>query len=137
VVLECRSLPATERFYRDFLGLDVEPRGAGYFFSRGNGGVRVIVVERGEEVLDQTVMNHHGVTLWCDTAQIDAIHRAANEASAAFGIKKLMPVARQHGSYSFYLQDLDTNWWEIEVWENHVDPWTRAGGTWIEGRPQR
>ena len=24
------------------------------------------------------------------------------------------------------MQDLDTNWWEIEVWEGHVDPWTRS-----------
>jgi hypothetical protein len=37
-----------------------------------------------------------------------------------------MPATHQHGSYSFYMQDLDTNWWEIEVWEGHVDPWTRV-----------
>jgi hypothetical protein len=24
------------------------------------------------------------------------------------------------------MQDQDTNWWELEVWDGHVDPWTQT-----------
>ncbi len=125
VTLECRDLAASLRFYRDFLGLDVEPRGR-YFFTRGNGGVNAIVVERGDAVLEQTVMNHHGITIWTEGAKIDELHAAAEARKDEFGIRKINRAVNQHGSYSFYLQDADTNWWEIEVWDGHVDPWTRA-----------
>lgn len=128
VALECKNLAATARFYREYLGVDVEPGGPGYFFSRGNGGVHVVVVERGDELMEQTVMNHHGVTLWCDEAGIDALHAATKAVASEFGIKKVMPATHQHGSYSFYMQDQDTNWWEIEMWSDHIDPWARAGG---------
>jgi hypothetical protein len=32
----------------------------------------------------------------------------------------------QHGSYSFYLQDPDTNWWELEVWHDAIRPVARG-----------
>jgi len=125
VVLECRNLSATERFYRNFLGFGVDPHGPGYFLCRGNGGVHMIVVERADALLEQPIINHHGVTLWCEESKIDEIYRVATQVAPEFGIKKILPPTHQHGSYSFYLQDQDTNWWEIEVWEGLVDPWTR------------
>jgi catechol 2,3-dioxygenase-like lactoylglutathione lyase family enzyme len=126
VTLECRDLQQSVAFYRDFLGIDVEPRGPRYFFTRGNGGVNAIVIERGDALLEQTVMNHHGITVWTEPERIDALHAAAETGRARFGIRQIKHVTHQHGSYSFYMQDADTNWWEIEVWEGHVDPWTRA-----------
>ncbi len=126
VTLECKNLEASLRFYREFLGIDAERRGPGYFWSRGNGGVNVIVVEVGARVMEQTVLNHHGITLWTDEAMIDKIHAAAEEGKTEFGIRKVMPPTHQHGSYSFYMQDLDTNWWEIEVWEGLVHPWEQV-----------
>jgi hypothetical protein len=32
----------------------------------------------------------------------------------------------QHGSYSFYLQDADTNWWELEIWHDATSPVDRG-----------
>jgi catechol 2,3-dioxygenase-like lactoylglutathione lyase family enzyme len=125
VTLECRELPATMRFYREFLGIDVEPRAPHYFFTRGNGGVCAIVVERGDAVLHQTMGNHHGITVWTDRAKIDELRAAAEAHRADYGILRIGRALDQHGSYSFYMQDQDTNWWEIEVWHGHVDPWTR------------
>jgi len=126
VTLECHDLQESLRFYGEFLGVDVEQRGPQYFFTRGNGGVRAIVVERGDALAEQTVMNHHGITVWDDTAKIDTLHAAAQSARDQFGIRAIKRALDQHGSYSFYLQDRDTNWWEIEVWDGHLDPWTRA-----------
>ena len=126
VMLECRKLDATVRFYREFLGLDAERRGPHYFVSRGNGGVNVIVVEVGDQLLEQTVMNHHGITLWTDQGVIDKLHAAAEQEQEPFRIRKVMKATHQHGSYSFYMEDLDSNWWEIEVWEDLMNPWDRA-----------
>jgi catechol 2,3-dioxygenase-like lactoylglutathione lyase family enzyme len=126
VTLECYDLVATERFYREFLGIDVERGGPGYLLSRGNGGVNLIVVEVGDKLTPQTVMNHHGITLWTDDDHINRLRALATEQTERYGIKKIMPAVNQHGSYSFYMQDLDTNWWEIEVWEGLVNPWDRV-----------
>jgi catechol 2,3-dioxygenase-like lactoylglutathione lyase family enzyme len=126
VMLECRKLDDTMRFYREFLGVDAERRGPHYFVSGGNGGVNVIVVEVGDKLLEQTVMNHHGITLWTEQAVIDTLHAAAEEQKERFGIRKVMKATHQHGSYSFYMEDLDSNWWEIEVWEDLMNPWDRA-----------
>ncbi len=126
VTLECHDLERSLRFYRDFLGIDVERRAPHYFFTRGNGGVNTIIVERGDAVVEQSLQNHHGITLWSDPAAIDDLRAAAVSQQDAFGIQRIKRAINQHGSYSFYMQDQDTNWWEIEVWDGHVDPWTRA-----------
>jgi catechol 2,3-dioxygenase-like lactoylglutathione lyase family enzyme len=126
VMLECRDVEKTMRFYREFLGLGAERKGSRLFLSRGNGGVNAIVVEVGDQLVEQGVLNHHGVTLWTDYAAIDKLHQAAEENKARFGIGKIMGVTHQHGSYSFYMQDPDSNWWEIEVWEDLLNPWDRA-----------
>jgi catechol 2,3-dioxygenase-like lactoylglutathione lyase family enzyme len=126
VTLECRNVEDSMRFYHEFLGLDVERRDPHFFFTRGNGGVNMIVVERADELVEQTVLNHHGITLWTDESKIDELHAAAEAHKEEFGIKKIMIATHQHGSYSFYMQDRDTNWWEIEVWDGHVDPWTQT-----------
>jgi len=126
VTLECRDLQRSMQFYREFLGIDAEQRAPHYFFTRGNGGVRAIVVERGDALVEQTLQNHHGITVWMDAAKIDALRAAAQARQDEFGIQRIKKAITQHGSYSFYMQDQDTNWWEIEVWDGHVDPWTRA-----------
>jgi catechol 2,3-dioxygenase-like lactoylglutathione lyase family enzyme len=126
VTLECRDLQRSMQFYRELLGIDVEQRAPHYFFTRGNGGVRAIVVERGDALVEQTLQNHHGITVWMDAAKIDALRAAAQARQDEFGIRRIKKAINQHGSYSFYMQDQDTNWWEIEVWDGHVDPWTRA-----------
>ena len=126
VTLECRDLQRSMQFYREFLGIDAEQRAPHYFFTRGNGGVRAIVVERGDALVEQTLQNHHGITVWMDAAKIDALRAAAQARQDEFGIQRIKKAINQHGSYSFYMQDQDTNWWEIEVWDGHVDPWTRA-----------
>src|SRR5216684_3143188 len=39
VTLECRDLSQSLRFYRDFLGIDVEQAAPRFFLTRGNGGL--------------------------------------------------------------------------------------------------
>jgi catechol 2,3-dioxygenase-like lactoylglutathione lyase family enzyme len=134
VTLECRDLARTMRFFRDFLGVDAEQAGPTWFHSRGNGGVKVLGVQVGDRLMEQSLMNHHGITLQTKPEQIDALNARAKETAPEFGIRKVMGATSQHGSYSFYLQDEDTNWWEIEILEGGLNPWqqTLRDGEWTE-----
>jgi catechol 2,3-dioxygenase-like lactoylglutathione lyase family enzyme len=127
VVLESRALPASMRFYRDFLGLDVaQPAPHHCLVSDREGWVRVIAVEVGDRLVPQKVANHHGITLSGGVDAIDAVHARATAGAAEFGLKKVFSATHQHGSYSFYLQDLDTNWWELEIWHDGIRPVDRG-----------
>jgi catechol 2,3-dioxygenase-like lactoylglutathione lyase family enzyme len=126
VTLESADLDATEAFYRDFLGLVVERRG-GALHSPGAGGVNLIVVPAEDAVLPQPVLNHHGLTLEeGDRAGVDFIHAALHEHGERYGVRKIQKITEQHGSYAFYFQDADTNWWEIETLLAGLNPWQRV-----------
>ena len=124
VTLETANLIRTAAFYRDVIGLNVELRdGAIYSFEPG--GVSVITIPAQGALTPQPVLNHHGITL----EQRDDVDRAfalVTEHQAAWGIMKVQQITDQHGSYQFYFQDVDTNWWEIEVLEASLNPWQRV-----------
>ena len=57
-------------------------------------------------------MAHNGIDLASEEAVRDA-HDLLQQVKDEYGIKRLTKPVRQHGTFSFYLQDLDGNWWEI------------------------
>ncbi|HEY7065257.1 MAG TPA: VOC family protein [Chloroflexota bacterium] len=126
VMLECRRLEPTMRFLGDYLGLEVRRGGPTCAYAGGYGGVNVIAVEVGDRLSPQRRSNHHGVMLAAGEATIDALHAATGAVKEQFGIQRLQKPVYAHGSYSFYLEDQDTNWWEVEIWEDGVSPWDRA-----------
>ncbi len=142
VTLECRRLAPTVSFYRDYLGLEIRRVGPTYAHCGGYGGVNVIVVEVGDRLLPQRRSNHHGLMLRGDESTIDRLHAATAGVKDTFGIQKLQAPCAAHGSYSFYLEDQDTNWWEVEIWEEGICPWDRmeatlqAGGLGFARRPR-
>jgi catechol 2,3-dioxygenase-like lactoylglutathione lyase family enzyme len=122
VMLESRSLPVSVRFYRELLGLVVAEPAAHYCLVSDPGGlVRVITVEVGDRLVPQKVANHHGITFTGDPAQIDVLRERVAASAAELGIKKVFSATSQHGAYAFYLQDADTNCWELEVWDQGVN----------------
>ncbi len=127
VVLESQKLAVSIRFYRDFFGLEVVEPAPHYCMTSDPGGwVKAIAVEVGDALVPQRVANHHGMTLTGGPERIDALRAKVAASAADFGLKKVLPATRQHGSYSFYLQDADTNCWELEIWENGVNPVLRG-----------
>ena len=36
---------------------------------------------------------------------------------AKYKIRQVLDVVNQHGVYSFYMEDLDHNWWEIQHYD--------------------
>ena len=126
VTLESADLDRTAHFYREFIGLDVVHK-EGALHCAEPGGVNVIVVPAQQDLVPQSVLNHHGLTL--DEGDRSGVERAfelITEHSDRWGIKKVQQITDQHGSYSFYFQDLDTNWWEVETLYAGLNPWQRV-----------
>jgi catechol 2,3-dioxygenase-like lactoylglutathione lyase family enzyme len=136
VALESRSLPVSVRFYRDFLGFQVTQPAPHYCMLTDPGGwVRVISVEVGDRLVPQKVANHHGITFTGDRAMIDALHERTSASAAELGLRKVFNAKHQHGAYAFYLQDADTNCWELEVWDNGVNQVARAIEAYEQSHP--
>jgi catechol 2,3-dioxygenase-like lactoylglutathione lyase family enzyme len=126
VTLEVRDVSATMAFYRDVLGLEVELRD-GAIHSPGKGGVNLIAVPAQGDVLPQPVLNHNGLTIAENQHEtIRELQADLKSHSDEYGLLKVMGASSQHGSFSFYFQDRDTNWWELETLEGGLDPWQRA-----------
>ena len=54
------------------------------------------------------------------TAGVDEAWRKAHELKDVYKIGKIMPIAQQHGVYSFYFEDLNHSWWEIEYYDGFL-----------------
>jgi hypothetical protein len=93
----------------------------------GGAGVNLIVVPAEGEIALQPVLNHHGLTLPAQQHDsVRALHADLKARADEFGLRKVMGASSQHGSFSFYFQDRDSNWWELETLEGGLDPWQRA-----------
>ena len=70
----------------------------------------------GDQLKPVNLLNHWGVDVG-SRAEVDRCWKAANDLKDKYGIRKVLPIADQHGVYSFYLVDLDHNWWEVQSYE--------------------
>lgn len=112
--LICADLKRSRNFYKEFLGLEVVRHSERSMMVRLATGMHIVCVELGREKLwDMHVLHHWGVDV-ASAAEVDAAHRAAQANQEKYGIRKIQKPVMQHRVYSFYLQDLDNNWWEIQ-----------------------
>jgi catechol 2,3-dioxygenase-like lactoylglutathione lyase family enzyme len=116
------DLTAARRFYEEFLGLQCRPIEPGRMLIRarpGRAGQRpedhgVIEVRQVQTIeRRQNVLNHWGVDV-AARADVDRIHAEAVKHKDRYGLRRIMSVRLQHGVYGFYLEDRDSNWWEIQ-----------------------
>lgn len=115
--LECVNLAASRRFYEEFLGLDCVRHALPAMAVRLGMRFHIVCVEVGDQVRRAHLLNHWGL----DVDSKEAVDKANADALAnqeKYGIRQVMPVQNMHGVYSFYLEDLDHNWWEIQYYEN-------------------
>ena len=115
--LECYDLVATRRFYEEFLGLECVRHGKPAMAVRSAMRFHVICVEVGDQLKPVNLLNHWGVDV-ATREEVDAAHAAALEHQARYGIRKVLEPQDAHGVYSFYLVDLDHNWWEVQHYAN-------------------
>lgn len=111
--LECYSLKASRRFYEEFLGLECVRHAKPAMAVRCGMKFHVIAVEVGAAVHPCNVLNHWGLDVGSKEA-VDEAHANALKHKEEYGIRQVLPVVQQHGVYSFYMEDLDHNWWEIQ-----------------------
>jgi catechol 2,3-dioxygenase-like lactoylglutathione lyase family enzyme len=114
--LECYSLKASRRFYVEFLGLDCVQHGPRSMALRCGMKFHIICVEVGQKLRPVGYLNHWGVDVASKQA-VDDAHAAAIAHRDTYGIGKVTDTVDQHGVYSFYFEDLDHNWWEIQHYE--------------------
>ena len=116
--LMCCDMKKSRQFYEEFLGLEVVRHAKPAMMFRLATGMHVVAVECSPDKLwDMHVLHHWGVDV-ATKEEVDEAYKNAQEQKDKYGIRKIMKPVMQHGVYSFYIQDLDKNWWEIQYAPN-------------------
>lgn len=110
--LEISDVAATRRFYEEVLGLEVVQQGPISLFIRLGGNHVYACVETKADRPDMPLLYHNGLDL-ASREEVDEAHEQVIGVQEEYGIRQVTSPVDQHGTYSFYLQDLDGNWWEI------------------------
>ena len=111
--MEVYDLKASRRFYEEFLGLECVRHAKPAIAVRCGLKFHIIAVEVGESVHPMNVLNHWGVDV-ASREQVDEAYRNALRHQEKYQIRQVLQPVLQHGVYSFYMEDLDHNWWEIQ-----------------------
>ena len=114
--MECYSLKESRKFYEEFLGMECVRHAKPAMAVRCGLKFHIVCVEVGAAVHPCNVLNHWGLDVG-SRAEVDRVHREAKANKDKFKIKQVLEVVDQHGVYSFYLEDLDHNWWEIQHYD--------------------
>ncbi|HXQ52731.1 MAG TPA: VOC family protein [Stellaceae bacterium] len=111
--LQCRSLAISRPFYEDFLGLEVVQHTDRGVLLRKGGYLVIVCIERGERAVGIGRLNHWGLDL-ATKEDVDRAFALAHELKDKYELKKISRITTHHGTYSFYFQDRDGNWWEFQ-----------------------
>jgi hypothetical protein len=118
------DLDATRRFCEELMGLECVRhrsdglliRGSGF----GSGAERkdepywVLEVRKVAKIdHPQEMLNHWGVFVTTEAA-VDRAYEVALANQEQYKLRRVQKPRMQHGSYSFYMTDADSNWWEVE-----------------------
>jgi catechol 2,3-dioxygenase-like lactoylglutathione lyase family enzyme len=117
--LECRSLAKSRTFYEEFLGLECVVHSPTSMAIRCGLKFHITAVEVGDALHPGNLLNHWGL----DLESRDAVDKAYADIIAEkerYGIAEVKQPTDRHGVYSFYLQDLDGNWWEIQHYDGFL-----------------
>ena len=111
--LECRNLKDSRRFYEEFLGLECVRHAIPAMVIRCGLKFHIVCVEVGDNVHPLNVLNHWGIDVE-SREKVDEAYQNALKYKDEYKIKQVLKPVSQHGVYSFYLEDLDHNWWEVQ-----------------------
>ena len=115
--LDCRDLKASRRFYEEFLGLECVRHSKPAIAIRCGVKFHIFCVEVGENIHPVNLLNHWGIDV-AAKEDVDDAFENAKKLKDKYGIRQITPPSLQHGVYSFYLEDLDHNWWEVQYFED-------------------
>jgi catechol 2,3-dioxygenase-like lactoylglutathione lyase family enzyme len=128
--LEAFNLDESRKFYEEFLGLEVVRTSQVSLMIR-LGNTNTIAVVKNERKQAMPILNHNGLDV-STREEVDKCHEIVMAQKDKWGIKKVTRPVDQHGTRSFYLLDLDDNWWEILCNPEGGYSWMFAKGRDIE-----
>ncbi len=112
-----RDIAVTRRFLEEVLGMQCVRVASDRLIARHRSGRSddwVLEVQQVEAIAHpQSVVNHWGVFVGTHD-EVDRAFERLSARQADYRIKRVQKPRNNHASYSFYFEDLDTNWWEIE-----------------------
>ena len=114
--LECYNLKASRKFYEEFLGFECVRHAKPAMAIRCGMRFHIVCLEVGALLRPATVDNHWGIDV-SSASDVDRIWQAAHDMKEKYGIREVRDLVKQHGVYSFYLEDLDHNWWEFQYYD--------------------
>jgi catechol 2,3-dioxygenase-like lactoylglutathione lyase family enzyme len=117
--LECYNLNETRRFYEEFLGLESVRHAPIAMAVRLGLRFHIICLEVGETLHPVSLGNHWGVDVE-SKQKVDDAYQMALQHKDKYKIRDIQCPTQQHGAYSFYMEDLDHNWWEIQYIPNFL-----------------
>src|SRR2546430_8683762 len=104
--MEVYSLKESRKFYEEFLGLECVRHAKPAIVVRLGLKFHIVAVEVGEAVHPVNVLNHWGMDVNSD-AEVDDAYQKALKFKDKYKIRQVLKPVRQHGVYSFYMEDLD------------------------------
>ncbi|KAF1697262.1 glyoxalase/bleomycin resistance/dioxygenase family protein [Pseudoxanthomonas jiangsuensis] len=113
------NLKETRQFYEEFLGLEVVRHAPPGMVFRLGMKFHVVCLEVGDKVLPKTLMHHWGLDVG-SKEEVDEAWKKAHEYKDTYKIKQIMPIEFQHGVYSFYFEDMNHTWWEIQYYDGFL-----------------
>jgi catechol-2,3-dioxygenase len=131
--LESIDLDRTRDFYEQFLGLEVVRTSPISLMIRLGGANTIAVVRTPKRTQDMPLLNHNGLDVETQ-AEVDAAYETVMAQKDKWGMTGITKPSLQHGTYSFYLKDLDGNWWEILTNPNGGYSWLFDQGGDLQGK---
>jgi catechol-2,3-dioxygenase len=117
--LECRSLKESRKFYEEFLGLECVRHAQQAMHARCGIKFSIVCVEVGDKVRPMSVLNHWGLEVDSREA-VEFAYESTVKMKDQYKIGDITKPTNRHGIYSFYLSDLDGNYWEVEYYDGSV-----------------
>ena len=114
--MECYDLGESRRFYEEFLGMQCVQHARRTMAVRCGMTFHIVCVQVGQSLKPCGVFNHWGVDVE-SRDEVERVHKMALELKDKYKIRNVLDVVDQHGVYSFYIEDLDHNWWEVQHFE--------------------
>lgn len=121
----CRDIEKSRRFYEEFLGLEVVHFMKPAMALRLSTNVYVACVclgdkDPGETMWSHASLPHFGLNVG-SREEVDQAHEAALRLQETYELRKIQQPQMLHGAYQFFLQDRDSNWWEIQYEPRTID----------------
>ncbi len=111
--LECKDFRKSRVFYEDFLGLECVQHGPRSMCVRCGMKFHIVCLQVGDAVRPLGVNNHWGLDL-ASREDVAEAHNLAQQYQEKFGIRSMTDPVDVRGVFSFYIEDLDSNWWELQ-----------------------